>query len=264
MIFNCKKLAEKELKKIKIERPISLGVVQVGEDKVSEVYIKEKRKAAKKVGVDFNHYKLSEKISPAELKERVLKIKDEGIIIQLPIPDNFNTQDILNSIPFEKDIDGLSELALGQAVSGRLDIIPPVAGAVDKILKELDIDIKGKKLAVVGPGRLVGKPTILYGLEKGATVFSVDENSSDPEKIILTADVVVTGVGQPNLITGKMVKEGAVVIDAGVIKTDEGMVGDVDIDSVKKKATVTPVPGGVGPLTVVCLLENLIKRTNGF
>ncbi len=262
MIFDCKGLAEKELKKLKVEKPLSLGVVQVGKDAISEVYINEKREAAEKLGIEFNHYKLSDDISSQELKERVRKIRDNGVIVQLPIPKSFNTQEILNSIPFEKDVDGLSEMSLGKAVTGRLKIMPPVAGAVDKVLKKLEFNIKGKRLVVVGPGRLVGKPVILYGIEKGATVFSIDEYDSNPEDVISTADVVVTGVGQPKLITGNMVKEGAIVIDAATTKTDEGVVGDVDIDSVKKKATVTPVPGGVGPLTVVSLLENLINISN--
>lgn len=266
MIFNCKELAESELNRLSklVEEKISLGVIQIGENKVSEVYINEKRKAAKKIGVNFNHYKFPDTISKSDLSGEIKRFSDDGLIVQLPIKGRLNTQEVLNLIPFEKDIDVLSEVSLGRFYTGNLDILPPVTGAVDKILSDQNIDLRGKVLGVVGPGRLVGKPTLVYGLKKGASLVSIDENTSNPEKLISKADVLVTGVGRPNLIKKEMVKEGSVIIDAGTSKESGRVLGDVDLENVKEKVSlVTPVPGGVGPLTVVSLLENLIKRKNG-
>ncbi len=263
MIFNCKKLAARELEKIKDSAPknLSVGVLQVGKDPVSEVYVEEKRKAAEKAGIEFTHYKLSSKISFNNLKAKISGLSDDGLIIQLPIKSDLDTQKVLNLIPFGKDIDALSEMSVGKMYTGRLNIFPPVVSAIDKILKDQKIDMEGKILGVVGPGRLVGRPTISYGLNKGASIVSVNENSRNPEKLTAKADILVTGVGKPDLIKAEMVKEGAIVIDAGTSKKDGRVVGDVDLEDVKEKVNlVTPVPGGVGPLTVVCLLENLLKK----
>lgn len=266
MIFNCEKLASSELKRLKkkLKKDISLGVIQIGQDKVSEVYINEKRKAAKRMGAGFSHYKFPQTITLNQLKKEIKKLPDDGLIVQLPIKSDLDTQRVLNLIPIEKDVDGLSETSLGRYYTGNLDILPPVVGALDKILIDQEVALKGNTLGVVGPGRLVGKPAIIYGLAKGATVVSVDENTKNPELLTKKADVLLTGVGQPGLITADMIKKGAVVIDAGTAKKDGDLLGDVDLESVKGKAKlVTPVPGGVGPLTVAVLLENLITKTHG-
>ncbi len=262
MIFNCQKLASTRLEEIRkdITDRLSLGVVQIGEDSVSSVFINEKRKAAEKLGINFNHYQFSEDISLKILREKMKKFTDEGIIIQLPIKGRLETQKALNLIPFEKDVDVLSEKSLGKFYTGRLDILPPVVWAVDQVLKANRIDIAKKHLVVVGPGRLVGKPTALYAAKRKATVSVVGKSSPNKEKVIKMADVVVTGVGKPKIITGNMIKKGAVVIDAGTSKIDGVLTGDVDTESVKEKALVTPVPGGVGPLTVVGLLNNLVRN----
>lgn len=261
MIFNCKQLAEKKLKKIPKDKPLSLGVIQIGKDDVSDIFINEKKKAAQKADFSFNHYKFPETIPLDELERQIKSFPDDGLIIQLPIPDNFPTQEVLNMIPFEKDVDCLSETSLGKLYTDELDILPPVVGAVDKIIKNKKIELKGKVLAVVGPGRLVGKPTLLYGLSKKATVFSIDENTENKKELIKKADLVVTGVGRPGLITAEMIKKGALVIDAGTSKKNGKIVGDVR-EEVAEKATLTPVPGGVGPLTVVSLLDNLVKKSS--
>lgn len=266
MIFNCKQLAKKELTRIeKINfSNLSLGVIQIGEDPVSEIYIGEKRKAAEKIGIDFNHYKFSSEIDFNDLKVEISELPDDGLIVQLPIKANLKTQEVLNLVPFEKDIDGLNEISVGKLITGRLDILPPVVGAVDKILSEKNISLKGKNLVSVGAGRLVGRPMVSYGLSKGSTVSIIRSSTKNPKKITKNADVIVTGVGKPEFIDETYIKKGVVVIDAGTSKVDDRVVGDVDIDSVKNKAALaTPVPSGVGPLTVVSLLENLIKRNDG-
>lgn len=263
MIFNCKDLAEKKLQELKsdISKELSLGVIQIGEDKVSEVYIREKKKAAQKVSLGFNHYKFPQQVTFKDLKKEIKRLPDDGLIVQLPIKGDFNAQDVLNLVPFKKDVDGLSEVSIGKLVTGRLNILPPVVGTVDKILDDQSVKIKGKNLAIIGPGRLVGKPMVSYGLNKGATLISIDENTKNPKKLSKKADIVVTGVGNPEFIDKSFIKKGAIVIDAGTSKKDGKVVGDVNLDSVKDKASlVTPVPGGVGPLTVVSLLENLIQK----
>lgn len=263
MIFNCKDLAERKLQELKssISKELSLGVIQIGEDKVSEVYIREKKKAAQKAGIGFNHYKFPQQVTFQDLKKEIKRLPDDGLIVQLPIKGEFNTQDVLNLVPFKKDVDGLSEISIGKLTTGRIDTLPPVVGAVDKILDDQDIKINGKTVAVIGPGRLVGKPMISYGLTRGATLIAIDENTKKPKSLSKKADIVVTGVGNPEFIDESFVKKGAVVIDAGTSKKDGKVVGDVDLDSVKNKVNlVTPVPGGVGPLTVVSLLENLVQK----
>ncbi len=266
MIFDCKELAQNHLKKLKAKtnRSLSLGVIQVGRDKVSKVYINEKRKAAENLDLDFNHYRFPSSIQLKKLKKEIGKFTDDGLIVQLPIKGNLDTQEVLNLIPFEKDIDCLSEVSVGKMVTGRLDILPPVVGAVDKILKANNLKLEERVVAVIGPGRLVGKPMISYTINKGGSVVTIDENTQNSASLIKRADIVVTGVGEPNLITGKMIKRGAAIIDAGTTKKEGEVVGDVDMGSVREKAgLITPVPGGVGPLTVASLLENLIKRKNG-
>ncbi len=264
MIFNCKQLAEKKIKELRSDsnKGLSLGVVQIGKDNISETFVREKRKIANRLHIGFNYYKLPENILFEDLKKEIKNFPDDGILVQLPIKGDFKTQKILNLIPFKKDVDVLSEVSLGKLFSGRSRILPPVVSATKKILTEKKISLKGSILAVIGPGRLVGKPMISYGIAEGATIISVNKKTKNPKKLIKMADVVVSGVGKSRFITGDMIKRGAVVIDAGSSEEGGSVVGDVDTDSVKDKARlVTPVPGGVGPLTVVSLFENLIKKT---
>jgi methylenetetrahydrofolate dehydrogenase (NADP+)/methenyltetrahydrofolate cyclohydrolase len=263
MIFNCKKLAEREAKKLKknLNKKLSLGVVQIGEDEISKVYIRVKRKAAEEAGIDFNYYKFSSQALFGDIWDQIKEMKDDGLIIQLPIEGNLDSQQVLNLVPFKKDVDVLSEASLGKFFSGRLDILPPTVGAVDKILKEKEVDLKGKVVAIVGQGRLVGKPLATYALEKKATVISINSSTKNPKNLIQKADLIITGVGKPKFIDDTFIKKGASIIDAGTCKVKGKTIGDVNTELVEKKANfVTPVPGGVGPLTVVSLLENLVKR----
>ncbi|MGM0439112.1 MAG: tetrahydrofolate dehydrogenase/cyclohydrolase catalytic domain-containing protein [Patescibacteria group bacterium] len=263
MIFNCKKLAEEELKRLKnsLNQNLSLGVVQVGDDEVSEVFINEKRKAAEKIGVEFNHYKFPKNILFNSLKKEIQKLSDDGLIVQLPIKGDLKAQKVLNLVPFEKDIDVLAESSLGKFFTGRLNILPPTVGAIDKVLKVNNIDLTGQLVAVIGPGRLVGKPAVNYFLLNKASVITIDENTKNPEELTKKADIIITGVGKPEFIDSSFIKKGAVVIDAGTSKKNGKLVGDVNTEEIKEIVKlVTPVPGGVGPLTVVSLLDNLIKR----
>ena len=252
---------------------LKLAVVQVGKNAVSETYIRKKEEATAKLGIGFELHKLPQEISQAELKRRVEAIgKDKtvsGMIVQLPLPKHLNQQEILDEIPREKDVDVLSSASFGLFAFSpfgrspvgreRLPILPPTVGAVSLLLKETGMELKGKSIAVVGAGRLVGLPVALWCMQKGATVSVANKDTKDLSAVTRDADIIISGVGKKGLIIGAIVKRGAVVIDAGSSVEAGLMGGDVDFESVVKKAGfLTPVPGGVGPLTVACLFQNLV------
>jgi len=236
IILDGKKLSEKILKKLKAEikrkrLKLKLSIVLVGEDPNSKIFVKQKKKACEKVGIDFELFKFSSKISNSELKKEIKKIIQDpnikNIVVQLPLPKGLNTEEILNLIPKEKDA----------------EIISPVVCAVGRILKEYKISLKNKNIVLIGKGRLVGRPLSVWLRKQNMKFSNIDK--------IKNADIVISGVGKPNLIKGEMVKKGVIIIDVGA---------DVDFKSVSKKASyITPTPSGVGPVTVACLLENLVE-----
>ena len=261
-----------DLKKKKARKKLSLVVVQVGGNKVSLKYVAEKEKAAKELNVSFRLVNLSLNISQTKLEQEIKKMgkdkKVSGIIVQLPLPRRFNTQRVLDFIPSKKDVDVLSSVSFSDFALGKLPILPPTVGAISLLLKKAKKNLVGAKVVVVGAGRLVGLPTALWLTQQGASVLMVQKGTRNIPQIIAKADIVISGVGKPGLITGKMIKKGAVVIDAGT--SVEGgpstglrassTKGDIDFESVSKKAGfLSPVPGGVGPLTVACLFNNLFS-----
>lgn len=264
-ILQGEEIAKRTLEDLKgkvASRRLKLVVVQVGKNAVSETYIHKKEEAARELGIDFEVHKLSQEISQVELKSRVEAIgKDNavsGMIIQLPLPKHLNQQEILDAIPLEKDVDVLSSESFGLFAVGRSRILPPTVGAVLLLLQEYGITIKGKNVAIVGAGRLVGLPLAIWGMREGGTIFVANEYTQDLSLCTKKADILISGVGKPRLIKSDMVKKGAVVIDAGTSVEGGKTKGDVDFPRVAKKAGfITPVPGGVGPLTVACLLKNL-------
>ena len=281
-ILDGKKLSEEILenlkKKIKTRGlKLSLAVVQVGENPVSQIFISQKKKACERVGIDFKLCKLPAKISVPELKKEIEKIiknpANSGVIIQLPLPSQilrrktwegepkkFFPEAFLNLIPEEKDIDVLSEKSLGKFYQGTLKILPPTVQGILYLFKNYKIELKGKNVVIVGAGRLIGNPLALRLLQEKATVSVLNEFTKDAPSFTKKADILISGVGKPNLITGGMVKKGVMVIDAGTSIKKGKLMGDVDFKSVSKKASyITPVPGGVGPMTVACLIENLVK-----
>jgi methylenetetrahydrofolate dehydrogenase (NADP+)/methenyltetrahydrofolate cyclohydrolase len=267
-IIDGKKLSEKILKniagKIKKERlKLKLAVVLVGNNPVSKVFVREKEKACQKTGIGFCLFQFSSAIKPAELEEEIKRVVArtdiKGVIIQLPLPKNFDCQKFLNLIPLEKDVDVLSERALGKFYSGNLLICPPAVVGVRKLFKKYKIKLKGKNIVIVGAGRLIGKPLTLYLLGQEATVTIVNKFTKSISFFTKKADIVISGAGKPNIIKGGMIKKGAVVVDAGDSHRKGRLAGDIDFKSVAKKASyIAPVPGGIGPMTVACLLENLV------
>ncbi len=263
-LVNGKKISQRELEIIKEEiknrdtKP-SLAVVVVGNNPVSALYIKKKQQALESVGVEVSIYSYKEDISTEELVEKVSLLKEDGVIVQLPLPKSVDQSRVLNAIDKDKDVDMLSEYISGAFYNNTIQILPPVAGAVKLILEEHNINLQGVNTVVVGFGKLVGKPVSVYLEREGATVTVLNSKTKDISSFIKEADIVVSGVGSPGIIRGDMIKKGAVVIDAGTSSHKGAIKGDVDIDSVKEKASLlSPVPGGVGPLTICCLLYNLL------
>lgn len=271
-LLDGKKLSERILEKAKRDikkyhLKLRLAIIQVGENSVSRVFIGQKEKACEKIGIDFKLYKFSKTISQKKLQREVIKIvkssRNSGIVIQLPLPKNIKSEEILNLIPLQKDIDILSAVSLGKFYQGKLVILPPVVEAVSHFLKYYKIKIKGKNVVLVGSGRLVGQPLALWVLRENKALSVVNKFTKDINFFLKKADVLISGVGKPKLVRGKMVKKGVVAIDCGTSSHRGKLAGDVDFQTVSKKASyITPVPGGIGPLTVACLIENLIKLNN--
>jgi len=269
ILLDGKKLAENILGNLKNEikrrdLKLTLAVIQVGENPVSQIFINQKKKACKKTGISFKLFEFPAKIGVIELKKEIEKIvknpANSGIIIQLPLPKKFLPEEFLNLIPEEKDVDVLSERSLGKFYQGTLKILPPTVDGILRLLKNYKIGLIGKNVVIVGAGRLVGFPLAIQLLKERATLSVLNEFTKDASFFTKKADILVSAVGKPNLIKADVVKKGAVVIDAGCSMKKGKLVGDVDFESVSKKASyITPVPGGVGPLTVACLLENLVK-----
>ena len=268
IILEGRKLAEKILADLKNEikcrnLELKLAVVLIGNNRISEIYIKEKEKACQTVGVGFRLFKFPAGITTKELKTALQQIvqnpANAGAIVQLPLPKHIDTAEILNTIPQEKDVDVLSEKSLGKFYQGISLILPPVVCAVSQLFKAYGIKMKGKHAVIVGAGRLVGKPMALWLQREGAAVSVLDSSTKNISFFTKNADIIISGVGKPDLITGDMVKRGVVVIDAGTSVEGGKSKGDVEFQSVSKKASyITPVPGGVGPLTVACLFSNLM------
>jgi methylenetetrahydrofolate dehydrogenase (NADP+)/methenyltetrahydrofolate cyclohydrolase len=263
IILDGKKLAEKILDKLKGETkkipaspaggpPMKLAVILVGNDPASLNFIKQKQKAAEVLGINFKLFNFPNSITEKKLTDGLKKIvKDKsiyGVVVQLPLPKHLNEQRILDIIPQKKDVDALS-------VDNFL-VEPPAASAIMEILNFYHIKVRGKKVIIVGKGKLVGKPLAIMMKKQGANLFVCDRKTKNLASKILKADILVSATGQPHLIKENMVKKGVVVIDAGFHKCK----GDVDFEKVKRKAAyITPVPGGVGPMTVAMLFSNLIK-----
>ena len=242
-----------------------LAVVLVGDDKPSHTYVRQKQKAAEQIGVEFLRCAYPTAIGKdaliAEIKKIQKRHKLSGLIIQLPVPEKLwpHTREIVNNIDINIDVDCLSHLALGKVLMNASPLVPPTPGAILEILRYYKISLKGKNVCLIGRGDLIGRPLTAI-LTHEPVALSVHgratKNLSDFTK---TADIIITGVGKKNILTAPMVKKGVVVIDAGITFADKKIGGDVDFAGVAKKAgLITPVPGGVGPITVAKLLENTI------
>ena len=250
----------------KIGRPPGLAVLMVGDNPASAVYVRNKEKACQRIGMASFGKHLPGNITQEALAAEIAALNDDnnvdGILIQLPLPKHLDAVTLLHQIDPDKDADGLHPLNLGKLVRSEPGLRSCTPAGVMKLLAEYNIALEGKKAVVIGRSILVGKPLGLMLLEKNATVTMAHSRTQNLAEVCQEADILVAAVGKPKLITDSMVKPGAVVIDVGInrISDQEGnsrLVGDVEFDSVSKIASyITPVPGGVGPMTVAMLLSN--------
>jgi methylenetetrahydrofolate dehydrogenase (NADP+)/methenyltetrahydrofolate cyclohydrolase len=277
VLLDGKSLASEIKDRLKIEvenysRKIGLAVVLVGSDQASHLYVSMKKRACEYVGIDSFSHQFSETISEDNLINEIKKLnvdpKVDGILVQLPLPNHINTDKILELVSPEKDVDGFHPYNVGGVLSGLDTFAPCTPLGMVELLDKYEIPIKGKNVVVVGASNIVGKPIASLLLNRNATVEVCHIYTQNLKEHTLKADILVVAVGKENLITADMVKEGVVVLDVGINKRADGkIVGDVDFENVSKKASyITPVPGGVGPMTIAMLLQNTVdsakKRDN--
>jgi len=256
-----------EVEKLKQEKNIvpGLAVILVGDDPASHAYVNMKAKACEKVGFYSITHNMPDTISQDEIIATIEMInanpRIDGILVQLPLPKHIDTDKILEVIDPKKDVDGFHAYNVGRLVSGLESFIPCTPLGVMKMFEEYEIDLEGKDVCVVGASNIVGKPMASLLLNANATVTVTHIYTKDLKAHTSKADIVVVGVGVPGLIKEDMVKEGAIVIDIGINRLENGkLVGDVDFEPVSKKCSyITPVPGGVGPMTIAMLLANTLK-----
>ena len=242
-----------------------LAVIMVGDDKASSVYVRNKSKACNEIGIEFEEYLKESSISQDELISLIKELNDRkdihGILLQSPIPDHLNIREAFNTIDPKKDVDGFNPVNVGKLSIGEDCFISCTPYGVIKMLEEYDIPVEGKRAVVIGRSNIVGKPLVQCLLKKNATVTVCHSKTQNLGEITKEADILIAALGKPKFVTEDMVKDGAVVIDVGINRNEEGkLVGDVDFESVSKKASyITPVPGGVGPMTIAMLMNNVVK-----
>jgi len=243
-----------------------LAVIMVGEDPASKVYVKNKSKACNEIGIEYEEYILNENIEMDELLNVIKDFNDRkdihGILLQSPIPKHLDIYKAFETIDFRKDVDGFNPINIGRLTLNRQTFISCTPHGVMKMLEEYEIDLKGANVVILGRSNIVGKPLAQCLLNKDATVTICHSKTKNIEEITKNADILISAIGQPEFVKANMVKEGAVVIDVGINRLETGLVGDVDFEEVEKKASyITPVPGGVGPMTIAMLLHNVVIAT---
>ena len=270
MILYGKDVADKIEEKLKqkvdsLENKPCLMVIQVGDNHASSVYVRNKEKACERIGIKSKIIKLNDDISEKQLLGMIKQVNEDdkihGLIVQLPLPEHINVTKVLNAIDPMKDVDGFNPLNVGKMLVGEDTLLPCTPHGVMQILKHNNIELEGKNVVVVGASNIVGKPVGIMLKNEGATVTICDIHTKDLKAHTKEADILVVAVGKVNLITADMVKDGAVVIDVGINRNDEGkLCGDVDFANVKEKVSaITPVPKGVGVMTVTMLMYNTVK-----
>jgi len=274
LILDGKSISEKIREEIRKEvesftsaglRKPGLAVILVGDDPASQIYVKNKINACRKVGIESFFYHLKRNTTTEELLDVIAELNSkeevDGILVQLPLPEQIDQREVILSISPDKDVDGFHPKNMGMLVAQAEDgFIPCTPLGIDLLLKHYGIEVQGKDVVIVGAGFIVGRPLSLLMLWRNATVTVCHIHTRDITKFTREADILVSATGVPHLIKEDMVKKGAVVIDVGISKVDGKIVGDVDFERVKEKASaITPVPGGVGPMTVTGLLLNTLK-----
>ncbi len=239
-----------------------LAVIQIGNDEASNVYISAKQKACSEVGIYLKHIKFDEDSREIEIINKIIELNNDeyvhGILLQLPIPEKFNEEKLINYISRNKDVDGLTDINVGKLINNKKCLVSCTPQGIIKLLEESGVSITGKNVVIVGRSKLVGKPLISLFLNNDATVTVCHSKTNNLKEFTKNADILVVAVGKKYLITEDMVKKDSVVIDVGINRIDGKLYGDVDYENVQNKVSlITPVPGGVGPMTVAMLLCNV-------
>lgn len=272
-ILDGKKVSAKVREDLKLEvdnlkkegiKP-KLAVIMVGNDPASKVYVRNKNKACEEIGIEYEEFLLGEETTMEELLNVIDNLNKnqniDGILLQSPIPKHLDINKAFRAILPEKDVDGFHPINAGKLSIGEKCFVPCTPHGVVKIIEEYNIETEGKNVVIVGRSNIVGKPLIQCMLQKNATVTVCHSKTRNLEEFTRKADILIVAIGKQKFITENMVREGVVVIDIGINRNEEGkLVGDVDFDNVSKKASyITPVPGGVGPMTVAMLMENVVE-----
>jgi methylenetetrahydrofolate dehydrogenase (NADP+)/methenyltetrahydrofolate cyclohydrolase len=272
-ILDGKALAKKIREELKLEvdslkekgvNP-KLAVIMVGDNAASAVYVRNKSRACDKAGIEFEEFLFDENTSEETLIETIEKLNNDdtvhGILLQSPVPKHINIQNAFEKISPAKDVDGFNAVNVGRLSIGQDAFISCTPYGIVKILEEYNIVTEGKNAVILGRSNIVGKPMIQCMLNKNATVTVCHSKTKNIGEIVKQADIVIAAIGKPKFVTADMVKEGAVVIDVGINRMEDGtLCGDVDFEEVSKKASyITPVPGGVGPMTIAMLINNVVK-----
>lgn len=275
-IINGKEISAtlKEELKVKVENlklqdiKITLAVVQIGNDKASSVYVANKKKACEYIGLGSVSYELEEETTEEELLDLINKLNDRtdvnGILVQLPLPKHINEDRVINAIAPSKDVDGFHPMNVGALCLGGKGFVSCTPAGVIQLLKRSGIEIAGKECVVIGRSNIVGKPMSMLLLREHGTVTICHSKSKDLKEITKRADILIVALGKPKFITKEYIKDGAVVIDVGIHRDENNKIcGDVDYDNVVEKVSaITPVPGGVGPMTIAMLMNNCVESVN--
>ena len=243
------------------------AVILIGDDPASKIYVRNKNKACIEIGIEYEEHVLKEDTTMEELLKLINKLnKDKsinGILLQSPLPQHLDINEALKQIDYRKDVDGFNPINVGKLSLGQDCFVSCTPYGIIKMLEEYKIPIEGKKAVIIGRSNIVGKPLIQCLLSKNATVTVCHSKTQDIEDIIKDSDIVITAMGKPKFLKENMVKQGATVVDVGINRMENGkIVGDVDFEEVSKKTSyITPVPGGVGPMTIAMLMNNIVKAT---
>jgi methylenetetrahydrofolate dehydrogenase (NADP+)/methenyltetrahydrofolate cyclohydrolase len=276
-IIDCRKMASELMEDIRVEiddlknngNSPKLCVVILGEDPSAMAYVRMIERSCEKVELKCDIIRMSVDTDETQLLETIDKLNNDdkvnGILVQMPLPKHIDEEKILNSIDYRKDVDGFNPINAGKLLSGQDSYVPCTPAAVAYIIDKLEIDMKGKHAVVIGRSNIVGKPAALLLLERNATVTICHSKTDNIKKHSLDADVLVVAVGKPYYLKKEMVGDGAIVIDVGINEVNGKIVGDVDFDEVKGKTSyITPVPGGVGSITIAMLIKNTLKAVKLF
>ena len=242
-----------------------LAVIMIGDDKASQVYVRNKSKACDEIGIEYEEYLKDENITQAELLNLIDELNERedisGILLQSPIPKHLDIREAFNKIDYKKDVDGFNPINVGKLAIGEDCFISCTPYGVVKLLEANNIEIEGKHVVILGRSNIVGKPLIQCMLNKNATVTVCHSRTQNLKEFTKQADILISAIGKAKFVTEDMIKDGAVVIDVGINRNEEGkLVGDVDYENVEPKTSyITPVPGGVGPMTIAMLMNNVVK-----